>query len=110
MHATLAQASRQKDAGHPDQAGEAYRNALAYLQGQPESEWVRFNLPVIYYQLGIIVQLRGQLDEAEDLYRKALAIEEELGDQPHIVLTQRQLGTLGSARQHADDDLPGGTP
>ena len=39
------QATRQQDAGQPDQAGQTYRQALAYLQDQPETDWTRATSP-----------------------------------------------------------------
>ena len=52
-----------------------------------------------YHQLGTTAQDRGRLDEAEDWYRKSLAINEELGDLPGMALTYAQLGLLAEARQ-----------
>ena len=82
LYTTISQANRQNKAGQPDQAGQTYRRALAYLQDQPETDWTRGSIAVIYHQLGMTAQGRGRLDEAEDWYRKALTIEEELGGRP----------------------------
>ena len=79
LYTTIHQATRQKDAGQPDQAGQTYRKALAYLQDQPETDWTRTNISVIYHQLGMTAQDRGRLDEADDWYRNAIQIREELG-------------------------------
>ena len=84
LYTTISQANRQMDAGQPDQAGQTYRQALAYLQDQPETEWTRGNISVLYHQLGMTAQDRGRLDEASDWYRKALTIAEELGDRPRM--------------------------
>ena len=92
LYTTIQQANRQKDAGQPDQAGQTYRRALAYLQDQPETEWTRGSISVIYHQLGMTAQDRGRLDEAEDWYRKSLTIKEELGDRPGMAITYHQLG------------------
>ena len=92
LHTTGHQATRQKDAGQPDQAAQTYRQALAYLQDQPETEWTRTNIAVTYHQLGMTAQARGRLDEADDWYRQSLAIEEELGDRPGMAVTYHQLG------------------
>jgi len=54
-----------------------------------------------YHQLGITVQRRGRLDEADDWYRKALDITEELGDRPSMALTYAQLGLLAEERDQA---------
>ena len=54
-----------------------------------------------YYQLGITAQARGRLDDADDWYRKALTIEEELGDRRGMALTYAQLGLLAEDRAQA---------
>jgi tetratricopeptide (TPR) repeat protein len=97
------QATRQKDAGHPDQAAQAYRQMLAWLQDQPVTESIRKNTAVTYHQLGMTAQDRKRLDEAEDWYRKALAIEEELGYRPLIALTYHQLGIAAQVRWELDE-------
>ena len=51
-------------------------------------------MAITYHQLGITAQDRGRLDEADDWYRKSLAINEELGDRPGMALTYAQLGLL----------------
>ena len=103
LYTTIRQATRQKDAGQPDQAGQTYRQALAYLQDQPETEWTRGNISVIYHQLGMTAQDRGRLDEAEDWYRKALTINEELGDRPGMAGTYHQLGITAQRRGRLDE-------
>ena len=53
-----------------------------------------------YHQLGMTSQQRGRLDEAEDWYRKSLAIKDELGNRPGKVLTLAQLGMLEVEQGH----------
>jgi tetratricopeptide (TPR) repeat protein len=101
LYTTVRQATRQKDAGLPDQAGQTYRRALAYLQDQAGTDWTRGNISVIYHQLGRTAQDRGRLDEAEDWYRKALTITEELGDRPVMAPTYAALGMIAEARAKA---------
>jgi tetratricopeptide (TPR) repeat protein len=110
LYTTSRQASRQRAAGQPDQAAQTYRQVLAYLQDQPETEWTRSNIAVAYHQLGITAQARGELDEAEewldeaeDWYHQSLAINEELGDRPAMTLTYHQLGTTAQARGGLDE-------
>ena len=103
LYTTIQQATRQQDAGQPDQAGQTYRQALAYLQDQPETEWTRGNIAVIYHQLGMTAQDRGRLDEADDWYRKSLAINEELGDRPGMASTYHQLGITAQDRGRLDE-------
>jgi tetratricopeptide (TPR) repeat protein len=55
-----------------------------------------------YHQLGITAQERGQLDEAEDWYRKALSIDEELGNRPSKALTYAQCGLLAEDRGQSE--------
>jgi tetratricopeptide (TPR) repeat protein len=96
-------ANRQKDAGQLDQAGKNYQQALAYLQDQPESEWTRTNIAVLYHQLGLTALKRRQLDDADDWSHKALTIFEELGDRPGVALNYVQLGMIAQIRRRLDD-------
>ncbi|HEV3290257.1 MAG TPA: tetratricopeptide repeat protein, partial [Streptosporangiaceae bacterium] len=103
LYTTIRQANRQRDAGHLDQAGQTYRQALAYLQDKSETEWTRRNISVLYHQLGMAAQDRGRLDEADDWYRKALTIEEELGNRPRMAITYHQLGSTAKLRGRPDE-------
>ena len=97
------QADRQLDAGQPDQAAQTHRRALAWLQEQPETEWTRKSIAVACHQLGYIAQDRGRLEEAEDWYRKSLAIKEELGDRPYMASTYHQLGITAQDRGRLEE-------
>jgi tetratricopeptide (TPR) repeat protein len=103
LHTAIQQASRQKDAGRPDQAEQTYRQALAYLQDQPETRWTRGTISVTCHQLGLTAQARGLLDEAEDWYRKSLAISEELRDRAGAAHTYHQLGRIAQDRGRLDE-------
>ena len=103
LYTTIHQANKQKDAGQPDQAGQTYQHALAYLQDQPETEGTRRNISVIYHQLGNTAQDRGRLEEAEDWYRKALTFNEELGDRPSMAGTYHALGNTAYLRGRLDE-------
>jgi tetratricopeptide (TPR) repeat protein len=103
LYTTTAQANRQMDAGHPEQAGQTYGRALAYLQDQPETDWTRGGTAVICHQLGMAAQARRRLEEAENWYRKALAINEELRDRPHLALGYFQLGRIAQERERLDE-------
>ena len=46
------------------------------------------------HNLGIVAQDRGRLEEAEDWYRKSLAIYEDLGDRPGMASSYHQLGMV----------------
>ena len=56
-----------------------------------------------YHQLGNTAYLRGRLDKADDWYRKALTIDEELGDRPHMASTYHQLGMTAQDRGRLDE-------
>jgi tetratricopeptide (TPR) repeat protein len=103
LYTTIHQAGRQQAAGRPDQAEQAYRRALAWLQDQPETDWVRGSVSVIYHQLGMTAQDRGRLDEADDWYRKSLTISEELGNRPGMAGSYHQLGRTAQDRGRLDE-------
>jgi tetratricopeptide (TPR) repeat protein len=103
LYTATQQATRQKNAGHPDQAGQTYRRALDYLQDQPETEWTRANISVLYHQLGITAQDRGRRGEADDWYRKSLTVHEELGNRLHVAATYFQLGNTARLRGRPDE-------
>jgi tetratricopeptide (TPR) repeat protein len=98
LYATVMWANRQSDAGQPDQAAQTYRRALAYLQGQPVTEWTRGSIAVMYHQLGIAAQIGGRLDEADDWYRQAIQIREELGSRALLATDYHELGMVAQAR------------
>ena len=103
LHTTIHQASRQKDAGQPGRAGHGYQQALAYLQDQPATESTRGSISVLYNQLGMTAQVMGRLDEADDWYRKSLAIKEELGNRPGMSVTYHQLGITAQIQGRLDE-------
>ncbi len=103
VYTIIKQGTRQNDAGQPDQAGQTYRQALAYLQDQPETEWTRNTIGAIYHQLGITAQDCGRLDEADDWYRKSLAIFEELSGRPGMASVYHQLGMTAQRRGRLDE-------
>jgi tetratricopeptide (TPR) repeat protein len=103
LYATIQQANRQKDAGQPDKADLGYRRALAYLQDQPATDWTRGNIAVISHQLGMAAQDIGRVAEAEDWYRKSLAIKEELGHRLGMTVTYHALGAIAQTRGRLDE-------
>jgi tetratricopeptide (TPR) repeat protein len=102
LYTTIRQANRQLENRHSDQASQTYRRALSYLKDQPASDWTRASIAVTFHQLGMAAQARGRLDEAEDWYRKSLAIKKELGNRPTMAVTFHQLGTAAQARGQLD--------
>ncbi|HEY6789289.1 MAG TPA: tetratricopeptide repeat protein [Trebonia sp.] len=103
LHVTFEQARRQTNAGKSDQAEHTYRRALAYLHDQPETDWIRAYFAAIYHHLGITAQARGQLDEADDWCRKALAIDEALGNRPGKANAYHAFGMAAYHRGRLDE-------
>jgi tetratricopeptide (TPR) repeat protein len=101
LYTITQQASRQRAAGHVDEAEHAYHRALAYLQDQPVTHWTRSSISAVSHQLGMTAQDRRRLEEAEEWYRKSLAINEELDNRPGMALTYAQLGLLAEEREQA---------
>jgi tetratricopeptide (TPR) repeat protein len=97
------QAARQRAAGQPDQAAQSYRQMLTWLEGQPETESIRGNIAVAYHMLGYTARDRGRLDEADDWYRKSLAIEEELDNRTGMAGIYHQLGMTAQDRGRLDE-------
>ncbi len=103
LYITGQQAARQMNAGQLDQAELSYRRALAWLQDLPESEWTRASIAVAYHQLGIIAQDRARLGEAEDWYRRAIQIREELGLRALLATDYHGLGNIAYLRGRLDE-------
>jgi tetratricopeptide (TPR) repeat protein len=103
LNTTVTQANRQHATGRLDLAAVAYRRALAYFQGQPDTDWKRGNIAVMYDHLGVSAQVRGLLDEAEDWLGKALAIRAELGHRYEMATTYHQLGITAQARGRPEE-------
>src|SRR5258708_26564813 len=91
-------ANRQSDVGQPDQAARTYRRALAYLQGQPVTEWTRGSIAVMYHQLGIAAQIGGRLDGADDWHRQAIQIREEIRSPARLATDYQGHGKGAQAR------------
>ncbi|MFF7751904.1 tetratricopeptide repeat protein, partial [Streptomyces sp. NPDC007971] len=58
----------------------------------------RSGIATSYHQLGIIAQLRGDYQQAEEHYRASLTIKEELGNRSGIASSSHQLGTIAQER------------
>jgi tetratricopeptide (TPR) repeat protein len=100
---TLAhQAGRQRAAGQPDQAEQTYRQILAWLQDQPATEWIRENISVTYHQFGMTAWDRGRLDEADDWYKRAIQIREELELRDLLATDYHELGNTAHMRGRLD--------
>jgi tetratricopeptide (TPR) repeat protein len=98
-----AQAGRDIEAGRHGQAEQTYQDIQQALQRQSDSPQQRARLAVVYHQLGMVVQDRRRLDDAEDWYRKSLAIQEELGNRPGMAASYHQLGVVAQVRGRLGD-------
>ncbi|MET7604933.1 tetratricopeptide repeat protein, partial [Streptomyces avermitilis] len=103
MPVTVSQANRQLVAGQLDHAENAYHSALHALGNQVTSPHRRPDAAVLYHQLGMVAQLRGRLEDAEDWYRKSLTIEEDLDNRPGMAITYHQLGVVAQDRGRLED-------
>ena len=103
LYTTVHQATRQNEAGHPGLAAQGYRQALARLQDQPSTEWTRGTIAVLYHHLGTTARDRGQLDEADDWYRRSLAIDKELGNRRSMAETYSRMGVTAQDRGRLDE-------
>jgi tetratricopeptide (TPR) repeat protein len=89
-----AWAGRQQKAMHLDAAERTYRQILKLLQVLPTSEAQRSNISSAFHNLGVVASARGRLEEAEEFYRKSLAIHEDLGDRRGMATSYHQLGSI----------------
>ena len=51
-----------------------------------------------YWNLGVIARIRGDFEQAEELYRKALQINEQLGHREGMAGDYRSLGDIAQIR------------
>ena len=58
---------------------------------------------MMYGNIAVLLSQRGELEEAEKLYRKALAIREELGDKAGIALMLGNIGGRVSQRGELEE-------
>jgi len=100
-----------QESGQFDEAQEWYRRCLALEEELGD----RLGVAHSYHQLGVVTQLRANalpeltpeasqwLDEADEWYRKSLAISEELGDPQGLASTYHHLGTGAHLRGQLDE-------
>ncbi len=93
-----SEADHQQNAGQFDDAEATHAQIREMLLAQPTSPQLRAYLATNYHRLGVIAQLRGRLDDAEDRHRKSLTIAEGLGDRPGMARSYHQLGMLAQSR------------
>ena len=93
-----AEAERARAAGDLAAAEATYDAIRKNLEGAAKGETRDRRLSVIYHQLGIIAQDRGELGAAEAWYKKSLEIKEALGDRPGMASSYHQLGIVAQDR------------
>ncbi len=103
LSVTNSRADRQAELFLLDEAESTYRKTLDRLLTLPSSPVQKFYLANVYHYLGSIAQRRGQLNDAEDWYRKALAIQEDLGTRAGMSASYHQLGIVAQERRLFDE-------
>jgi tetratricopeptide (TPR) repeat protein len=98
-----SQANREFLQGHLERSERTYLELRDALAAQKPSPTQQRHLANANHGLGIVAHKRGHLDDAEDAYRQALTIHEEIGNRPGITLTYHQLGIVAFDRGHLDD-------
>jgi tetratricopeptide (TPR) repeat protein len=93
-----SQANREREGHRLDDAERTYRQLLAMRQAQSPSPEQQRHVATIYHNLGVIAQDRGRMDEAQDCYRKSLAIVDALDDKPGRASAYLQLGKFAQDR------------
>ncbi|QXJ25890.1 tetratricopeptide repeat protein [Actinomadura graeca] len=96
-------ATRQLNAGLPDQAETTYKKLLHALKQQPATDDQRGLIAVTTHQLGMVAQERGRLEDAETWYRQSLTINEDLGNRPGMASSYHQLGRVAQLRGRLED-------
>jgi tetratricopeptide (TPR) repeat protein len=101
LYMAIAQAERMLHSGELDNAEKHYLDIQKVLEslkvGVPEQY-----IAVVYHQLGIVSQERGNHDQAEAWYKKALAIFEQLNDRVHLQSVYHQLSRVTEERGDLD--------
>lgn len=98
-----AHAVRQERAMRLEDAERTYRQILGMLQALPDSPEYQLPIAGAYHNLGNIALRRGRLAEAEDWYRKSLAISERLEDRPLRAASYHQLGLIAQEQGRLED-------
>jgi len=85
--------------GELDQSENAYRFILKLASNDLHGQ------AVAYGNLGVVYQIRGELDQAIDYHRKALALDEELGSKEGMAVTYGNLGNIYQIRGKLDQAI-----
>ncbi|RSM57778.1 hypothetical protein DMB66_31640 [Actinoplanes sp. ATCC 53533] len=97
-----AHANRQAAAHQLEAAERTYRDILAMLNAQPDTNTRFSDLATTYHQLGIVAQRGGDLDTAEQQYQQSLTIKEQRGDRPGVAASYHHLGWVAQLRGDLD--------
>ena len=100
---TGEQANRQMRAMRLDASERTYRQTLDMLQAQPASPHQQSCIATACHNLGNLAKLRERLEDAEDWYRKSLAISEDLGNLPGMAAGYHQLGMVAQDQERLED-------
>ena len=103
MFVVPSHANREGRRGRLASSERTHQEIVEALEHQPPSPRRQIFLSTSYHQLGIVAQLRGRLDDAEDWYRQSLTINEKLGNRPRIASGYHQLGMVAQERGRLDD-------
>ena len=96
-----SEANRELRAGNLDTAYMVY-DTIRQQREASSSASRESRLPVVYNQLGRVAQKRGDLDVAEEWYRKSIEISEALNRRPDMAMTYHNLGTVAQDRGYLD--------
>ncbi|MYV55432.1 tetratricopeptide repeat protein [Streptomyces sp. SID3212] len=96
LYTTGSQAGQERVRKQLDRAESTYRTMLHALEEQPRNPHYLSRLGAVYHQLGLVAHDRGRLTEAEDWFRRSLAVKEKLVDPPGLAISYRDLGLATS--------------
>ena len=102
LFAVGSEANRQLRRHQLDAAHQTYNDLRVALENSPKSSTQQSYLATLYHQLGMVAQDRGDLDQADDWYRKSLTISEKLGDRPGMAGSYHNLGMVAQHRGDLD--------
>ena len=103
LYTTIRRPTGRRTPGSRTRPGKPTSRPWPTCRTSPKPNGPAANIAVVYHQLGMTAQDRGRLDEADDWYRKALTIKEELGDRPRMASTYHQLGMTAQDRGRLDE-------
>ncbi|MGW0538604.1 tetratricopeptide repeat protein [Streptomyces sp. NPDC003032] len=103
LSVVMTQAEQVLASGQLDRAESTYRSILRTHLQHPASPQERRRVADINHQLGTTTYLRGQLEEAEEWYGRALTTREELGNRPGMASSYHQLGMVAQDRGRLEE-------